>query len=122
MLNIAFIETVDIILDTYVHVIVFCETWYSLIVVDGAYIEKSQVYFKFSEGVKNYYHRHFWFSIRPHCTENTIYVFPEMKLRGLVHNSYIYLMYLSEQFIYSQGQSACLAAAKQAEQTNPGKI
>jgi hypothetical protein len=65
MLNIAFIETVDIILDTYVHVIVFCETWYSLIVVDGAYIEKSQVYFKFSEGVKNYYHRPFWFFYSP---------------------------------------------------------
>ncbi len=26
-----------------------------------------------------------------HCTENPIYVFPEMKLRGLVHNSYIHL-------------------------------
>jgi hypothetical protein len=25
-----------------------------------------------------------------HCTENPTYVFPEMKLRGLVHNSYIH--------------------------------
>jgi hypothetical protein len=95
MLNIAFIVTVDIIKYSIpVHVIVFCETWYSLIVVDGAYIEKSQVYFKSSEGVKNYYHRHFRFSIRPHCTEKTIYVFPEMKLCDLVPNSYIHVLYL----------------------------
>jgi hypothetical protein len=26
-----------------------------------------------------------------HCTENPIYVFPEMKLRGLVPNSYIHV-------------------------------
>jgi hypothetical protein len=26
-----------------------------------------------------------------HCIENQVYVFPEMKLRGLVHNSYIHL-------------------------------
>jgi hypothetical protein len=26
-----------------------------------------------------------------HCTENPIYVFPEMKLRGLIPNSYIHV-------------------------------
>ncbi len=28
--------------------------------------------------------------LRVHCTENPIYVFPEMKLRGLVPTSYIH--------------------------------
>jgi hypothetical protein len=28
---------------------------------------------------------------KSHCTENQIYVFSEMKLRGLNHNSYIYV-------------------------------
>jgi hypothetical protein len=37
-----------------------------------------------------------------HCTENPIYVFPEMILRGLVPDSYI----------HSQDRSAYLAAAK----------
>jgi hypothetical protein len=31
------------------------------------------------------------FYLLVHCTENPIYVFPEMKLRGLVTNSYIYV-------------------------------
>jgi hypothetical protein len=43
----------------------------------------------------------------PHCTENHIYVFPEMKLRGLVPSAYINVY---EQFIYSQDRSAYLAA------------
>ena len=45
-----------------------------------------------------------------HCTENPIYVFPKMKLCGLVlipiHSC------ICEQFIYSQDWSAYLAAAK----------
>ncbi len=39
-----------------------------------------------------------------HCTKNSIYIFPEMKLRGLDPNSYIH--------VYSQDRSAYLAAAK----------
>ncbi len=31
----------------------------------------------------------------PHCTENPIYVFPEMKLRGLVSSSYMHI-YVSD--------------------------
>jgi hypothetical protein len=38
-----------------------------------------------------------------HCTKNPIYVLPEMKLGGLIPNSF-------EQFIYSQDRSAYLAA------------
>ncbi len=34
-----------------------------------------------------------------HCTENPIYVFPEMKLRGLIPNSYTF-MYLWAIFIF----------------------
>jgi hypothetical protein len=34
----------------------------------------------------------------PHCTENPIYVFPEMKLRDLVPNSYIHVS-VSELYI-----------------------
>jgi hypothetical protein len=30
-------------------------------------------------------------SASPHCTENPMFVFPEMKLRGLVPNSYIHV-------------------------------
>jgi hypothetical protein len=41
----------------------------------------------------------------PHCTENSIYVFPEMKLRSLGPKSYI-LVRICEQFIYSQDPSA----------------
>ncbi len=43
------------------------------------------------------------------CTENQIYVFSEMKLRGLNPNSYIYVA-VSD--IYSQFRSTYLAAAK----------
>jgi len=43
-----------------------------------------------------------------HCTKNPIYVFPEIKLPGLIsqflHSS------ICEQFIYSQDRSAYLAA------------
>ncbi len=41
-----------------------------------------------------------------HGTQNPIYVFPEMKLRGLVPTS------IGEWFIYYQDQSAYLDAAK----------
>ncbi len=44
------------------------------------------------------------------CTENPIYVFPEMKLQGLVSNSYIHVSVSN--FIYSQDLSAYLAAAE----------
>ncbi len=33
----------------------------------------------------------FLFTPISHCTENTIFVFPEMKLRGLVPNDYIHV-------------------------------
>jgi hypothetical protein len=46
-----------------------------------------------------------------HCIENPIYVFPEMKLRGLVPNSYNHVS-VSDLYIYSQDLSAYLAAAK----------
>ncbi len=35
-----------------------------------------------------------------HCTKNPIYAFPEMKLRGLVSNSYIHAVSLSDLYIY----------------------
>jgi hypothetical protein len=41
-----------------------------------------------------------------HCTQNPIYVFPEIKLRGFISNSYMHM-----HFIYSQDWSAYLAAA-----------
>jgi hypothetical protein len=44
-----------------------------------------------------------------HCTKNLIYVFPEMKLRDLVPDSYIYKC---EQFIFTPYRSAYLAVAK----------
>jgi hypothetical protein len=44
-----------------------------------------------------------------HCTENPTYVFPEMKLRGLVPNSYLHV---SVSYFYFQDRSAHLAAAK----------
>jgi hypothetical protein len=47
----------------------------------------------------------------PHCTENPIYVFPEMKLRFLVPNSYIPVS-VSDLYI---PRSAYLAAAKLAD-------
>jgi hypothetical protein len=46
----------------------------------------------------------------PHCTENPIFVFPEVKLRGLVLSSYIHVFVSNK--IYSQDRSAYLAAAK----------
>jgi hypothetical protein len=48
-----------------------------------------------------------------HCTENLIYVFLEMKLRGLVPNSYIYVSGSDLYFPWS----AYLAAAKQTDQS-----
>jgi hypothetical protein len=44
---------------------------------------------------------------RLHCTENPIYVFPEMKLCDLAPN-YMLQIYI----LYSQDRSAYLAAAK----------
>jgi hypothetical protein len=41
------------------------------------------------------------------CTENPIYVFLEMELRGLIPTLFIY-----ERFIYSQDRSAYLDEAK----------
>ncbi len=42
----------------------------------------------------------------PHCTKNQIYAFPEMKLRGLVPNSYsnvqLYIHVFVKRFIYTQ--------------------
>ncbi len=45
-----------------------------------------------------------------HCKEDAIYVFPEIKMRGLV--SYFIIC---EQFIYSQDRSTYFAAAKQGD-------
>ncbi len=53
-----------------------------------------------------------------HCTENPIYVFPEMKLWGLVPNSYIHVSVSI--YIYSQDRSAIWL--QQNRQTDPGNI
>jgi hypothetical protein len=42
--------------------------------------------------------QHIKYRFWTHCTENPIYVFPEMKLRGLVPNSYIHVS-VSELYI-----------------------
>jgi hypothetical protein len=53
-----------------------------------------------------------------HCTENPIYVFPEMKLRGLVPNFYIHVS-VSNLYIPGIG----LPIWKQHDrQTDPGNI
>ncbi len=54
----------------------------------------------------------------PHCNENPIYVFPEMKLRGLVPNSYIHVS-VSDVHIPRIGLPICL---QQNRQTDPGNI
>jgi hypothetical protein len=41
-------------------------------------------------------------ALQRHCTENSKQIFPEMKLRDLVPNFYIHVLYMCEQFIYSQ--------------------
>jgi hypothetical protein len=53
-----------------------------------------------------------------HCTENPIYVFPEMNLRNLVPNSYIHV---SESYLYIPwiGLPIWLQQKKAAD---PGKI
>ncbi len=56
----------------------------------------------------------FFVIIGPQCTENSIYVFPEMKMRGRFPISYIHV---SVSDIYSQDRSAYLAAAKQADRS-----
>ncbi len=53
-----------------------------------------------------------------HCIKNTIYAFPEMKLRGLVPNSYIQKS-VSDLHI---PKIDLLIWLKQARQTNPGII
>jgi hypothetical protein len=45
-----------------------------------------------------------------HCTENPIYMFLEMKLRGLVSNSYIHC--ICERFIFSQDRSTYCGCSK----------
>jgi hypothetical protein len=47
-------------------------------------------------------------ALQRHRAENWKKIFPEMKLRGLIPNSYIHIIL----FIYSQDRSANLAAAK----------
>ncbi len=55
-----------------------------------------------------------------HCTENPIYVFPEMKLRGLVPNSCIY--------VFVSDSDLCIPRIglplwlQQNRQTDPGNI
>jgi hypothetical protein len=54
----------------------------------------------------------------PHCTENPIYVFPEMKLRGLLPKSYIHV---SVTDLYPS--RICLPIwLQQNSQTDPGEI
>jgi hypothetical protein len=53
-----------------------------------------------------------------HCTENLIYVFPEMKLSGLVPSSYIHVSVINL-YIPRIGLPVWL---QQNGQTNPGYI
>ena len=57
-------------------------------------------------------------TITMHCTEIPIYVFPEMKLRGLVPKSYIHVS-VSDLYIPKIGLPIWL---QQIRQTNPGNI
>ncbi len=52
-------------------------------------------------------------SSQSHCTENLIYVFPEMKLRGLIPNSYIHV---------SVSDLHIPKISLPNKQTNPGNI
>ncbi len=63
--------------------------------------------------------QYLWAACLPwHCTENLIYVFPEMKLCGLVPNSYIHFS-VSNLYIPRIGLPIWL---QQNRQTNPGDI
>jgi hypothetical protein len=62
-------------------------------------------------------HQHSY-QVYNHCTENPIYVFPEMKLRSLVHNSYINLS-VSDLYISEIGLPIWL---QQNRQTDPENI
>jgi hypothetical protein len=52
-----------------------------------------------------------------HCTENPIYLFPEMQLSGLIPNSYIHV-YICERLIYSQAA----IWLQENRQSDPGNI
>jgi hypothetical protein len=56
--------------------------------------------------------------VRLHCTEDPIYIFPEMKLRGLVPNSCIHV---SGSDLYIPRTSLPFWL-QQNRQTGPGKI
>jgi hypothetical protein len=56
--------------------------------------------------------------ISDHCTENPIYVFPEMKLCGLVPSFYIHVS-VSNLYILRIGLSIWM---QQNRQTHPGNI
>ncbi len=56
--------------------------------------------------------------VRLHCTEDHIYIFPEMKLPGLVPISYIHVS-VSDLYIPRIGLPIWL---QQNRQTGPGKI
>jgi hypothetical protein len=53
-----------------------------------------------------------------HCTENPIYVFPDMKLRGLIPNSYIHVS-VSDLYIHRIGLPILL---QENMWTDPGNI
>jgi hypothetical protein len=53
-----------------------------------------------------------------HCTENPFYVFPEMKLRGLIPNSYSHVS-VSDLYIPRVGSPIW---RQQNMQTNPGNM
>jgi hypothetical protein len=55
-----------------------------------------------------------------HCTANPIYGFPEMKLAGLVPNSYIHVS-VGDLYISRVGLHNCYCL-QQNRQTNPGNI
>jgi hypothetical protein len=63
----------------------------------------------------------FLFSPIPHCTENPIYVFPEMKLSGLVPNAHIHVS-VSDLYIPRIGLPIWLQKKSQTDPGNPGNI
>jgi hypothetical protein len=56
-----------------------------------------------------------------HCTENPIYVFPEMKLSGLVPNSYIHVS-MSDLYIARVGLPIWLWQNRQTDLRNIKKL
>jgi hypothetical protein len=49
------------------------------------------VHLNLKQNMTKYCIKNIKISRRLHCADNPIYVFPEMKLHGLIHNSYIHV-------------------------------